>query len=400
MKKHVVILCDGMADYNNADHKTPMKDANKPNMDRLAKNGLVGLCQTVPQGMKPGSDVANLSVLGYDPKIYYTGRSPLEALSIGVDMAKEDVAYRANVVTLSDEENFADKTMVDYSSGEITTAESEQLIAYLRQFFNDDELSLFAGVSYRHCLLRRNGDVGAILTPPHDISDKRIGDYLPKGAYASELTAIMERSYELLRDHPINRMRIAKGLNPANSLWFWGEGRKPVLDAFTKKYGVKGAIISAVDLVKGIGIAADMNVIDVEGATGTIKTNFDGKAQAAINALKSNDYVYVHLEAPDECGHQGNYEEKTLALELIDQKIIAPIIAFLDEKDWDYNVLICPDHATPICTKTHASDPVPFLIYERNEEVKSGVESFNEDSAKMTGVFLGAGVDLIEKLLS
>lgn len=399
MKKHVVILCDGMSDYKTEDGRTPMKDANKPTMDYLAKNGEVGLCRTVPQGMKPGSDVANLSVMGYDPAIYYTGRSPLEALSIGVKMDETDVSYRANLVCLSDEENYADKTMVDYSAGEISTEEASQLIAFLRQFFNDEELELTAGISYRHCLLRRNANTGAILTPPHDISDKVIGEYLPKGEYAKDMLAIMERSYELLHDHPINRIRKANGKKPANSLWFWGEGRKPILDSFESKYGVKGAVISAVDLIKGIGIASNMTSIDVEGATGTIKTNFEGKAQAAIDALKKHDYVYVHLEAPDECGHQGNYEEKVLSLELIDQKIIKPIVDHLESKKAKYNILICPDHATPVSLKTHVSDPVPYLVYDSEKEQTSPIERFDEENAKKCRHFVESGCMLIRKLL-
>ena len=400
MKKHIVILCDGMADYNTADNRTPMKDANKPFMDMLAQKGEVGLCRTVPFGMKPGSDVANLSVMGYDPAVYYTGRSPLEALSIGVKMNEEDVSYRANLVTLSDEKNYEDKTMVDYSSGEITTEEASQLIGYLRQFFNDNELQLFAGVSYRHCLLRKNANEGAILTPPHDISDKKIAEYLPKGEYAQNMLDIMKRSYELLNDHPINRKRKAQGLNPANSLWFWGEGRKPVLDSFQSKFGVKGAVISAVDLIKGIGIAANMTSIDVEGATGTIKTNFEGKAKATIDALKTHDYVYLHLEAPDECGHQGNYEEKVLSLELIDSKIIKPIIEHLNSNNIKYNVLICPDHATPIKHKTHVSDPIPFLVYDSEKKQGYGIERFDEDSVKKTKNFVESGFMLINKLLN
>ena len=399
MKKHIVILCDGMADYKTEDGRTPMKDANKPTMDYLAKNGEVGLCRTVPNGMKPGSDVANLSVMGYDPAIYYTGRSPLEALSIGVKMDESDVSYRANLVCLSDEENYEDKTMVDYSAGEISTEEAKQLIAFLRQFFNDDELELTAGISYRHCLLRRNANTGAILTPPHDISDKVIGEYLPKGEYAKDMLAIMERSYELLHDHPINRIRKANGKKPANSLWFWGEGRKPILDSFESKYGVKGAVISAVDLIKGIGIASNMTSIDVEGATGTIKTNFEGKAQAAIDALKKHDYVYIHLEAPDECGHQGNYEEKVLSLELIDQKIIKPIVEHLESKKVKYNILICPDHATPVSLKTHVSDPVPYLVYDSEKEQTSPIERFDEENAKKCRHFVESGCMLIRKLL-
>lgn len=400
MKKHIVILCDGMADYNNEQNRTPMKDARKPMMDALGCAGEVGLCRTVPLGMKPGSDVANLSVMGYDPAVYYTGRSPLEALSIGVKMDKEDVSYRANLVTLSDEENYADKTMVDYSSSEITTNEASQLIAYLKQFFNDDELSLFAGVSYRHCLLRKNGKTGAILTPPHDISDKKIAEYLPDGEYKNEMRAIMERSYELLKDHPINRKRKAQGLNPANSLWFWGEGRKPALDSFELKYGVKGAVISAVDLLKGIAIGANMTSIDVKGATGTIKTNFDGKAKAAIDALKTHDYLYVHLEAPDECGHQGNYKEKVESIELIDEKIITPIVKHLNDNNIKFNILICPDHATPVSLKTHVADPVPYLIYDSEKKRGCGVKTFDEDSVKTTRAFLESGSELIKKLLN
>lgn len=400
MKKHLVILCDGMADYNNSDNTTPMKDANKPMMDALARAGEVGLCRTVPLGMKPGSDVANLSVMGYEPSLYYTGRSPLEALSIGVKMNKEDISYRANLVTLSDEPNYSDKTMVDYSAGEITTEESTQLIAYLKQFFNDDELSLFAGVSYRHCLLRKNGKTGAILTPPHDISDKKIANYLPQGEYKNEMLAIMERSYELLCDHPINRKRKAQGLKIANSLWFWGEGRKPALDNFEQKYGVKGAVISAVDLIKGIAIGAGMTSIDVEGATGTINTNFDGKAQATINALKNHDYVYVHLEAPDECGHQGNYDEKVKSLELIDEKVITPIVNYLKQRNIKFNILICPDHATPISLKTHVSDPVPYLVYDSEKKQGYGIERFDEDSVKKSKIFVESGCELITKLLN
>jgi 2,3-bisphosphoglycerate-independent phosphoglycerate mutase len=315
-------------------------------------------------------------------------------------MNKEDISYRANLVTLSDEKNYEDKTMVDYSSGEITTEEASQLIAFLKQFFNDDELTLFSGVSYRHCLLRKNGETGAILTPPHDISDKKIKEYLPQGAYSTEMLAIMERSYELLNDHPINRKRKAQGLNPANSLWFWGEGRKPALDNFELKYGVKGAVISAVDLIKGIAIGANMTSIDVEGATGTIKTNFDGKAQATINALKNHNYVYVHLEAPDECGHQGNYKEKLESLELIDVKIITPIVNHLRKNNIKFNILICPDHATPVTLKTHVSDPVPYLIYDSEKKQGYGIDRFDEDSVKKSKIFLESGCELIEKLLN
>ena len=400
MKKHLVILCDGMADYDNENGLTPMKQAKKPCMDMLAKHGEVGLCQTVPLGMKPGSDVANLSVIGYDPLVCYTGRSPLEALSIGIDMKSDDVSYRANLVTLSDDEIFEEKTMVDYSSGEISTAESKELIGYLKQILDEEGRTLYAGVSYRHCLVKNHAKEGAILIPPHDITGKKIKDYLPKGENSKELIALIKRSYELLKNHPINLKRIAQGKNPASALWTWGEGRKPALESMQKKYGVNGAMISAVDLLKGIAIGAKMDSIDVDGATGNLHTNFDGKMQAGKEALKTYDYVYIHLEAPDECGHQGDYDGKVRSLEIIDEKIIAPLYEFLESSDWDYNILICPDHATPISKMTHVSDPVPYLLYEKHGNVSSKIEQFNEDTAKNTGVFLSKGTDLMNKLLN
>ena len=400
MKKHLVILCDGMADYDNENGLTPMKQAKKPCMDMLAKHGEVGLCQTVPLGMKPGSDVANLSVIGYDPLVCYTGRSPLEALSIGIDMKSDDVSYRANLVTLSDDEIFEEKTMVDYSSGEISTAESKELIGYLKQILDEEGRTLYAGVSYRHCLVKNHAKEGAILIPPHDITGKKIKDYLPKGENSKELIALIKRSYELLKNHPINLKRIAQGKNPASALWTWGEGRKPALESMQKKYGVNGAMISAVDLLKGIAIGAKMDSIDVDGATGNLHTNFDGKMQAGKEALKTYDYVYIHLEAPDECGHQGDYDGKVRSLEIIDEKIIAPLYEFLESSDWDYNILICPDHATPISKMTHVSDPVPYLLYEKHGNVSSNIEQFNEDTAKNTGVFLSKGTDLMNKLLN
>lgn len=389
-----------MADYDNENGLTPMKQAKKPCMDMLAKHGEVGLCQTVPLGMKPGSDVANLSVIGYDPLVCYTGRSPLEALSIGIDMKSDDVSYRANLVTLSDDEIFEEKTMVDYSSGEISTAESKELIGYLKQILDEEGRTLYAGVSYRHCLVKNHAKEGAILIPPHDITGKKIKDYLPKGENSKELIALIKRSYELLKNHPINLKRIAQGKNPASALWTWGEGRKPALESMQKKYGVNGAMISAVDLLKGIAIGAKMDSIDVDGATGNLHTNFDGKMQAGKEALKTYDYVYIHLEAPDECGHQGDYDGKVRSLEIIDEKIIAPLYEFLESSDWDYNILICPDHATPISKMTHVSDPVPYLLYEKHGNVSSKIEQFNEDTAKNTGVFLSKGTDLMNKLLN
>ena len=303
--KYVVILGDGMADYRQPSlgGKTPLMLANKPYIDGLAKNSEVGLCRTVPCGMKPGSDVANLSVLGYAPHECYTGRSPLEAASIGIDLKDTDVTARANLVTVTDEINYADKTMVDYSAGEISTLEAKTLIEYLAKELNDDIYTLYAGISYRHCLVMNNGVVAGDLTPPHDITGKPVKEYLPKSDAGKKLLALMEKSYELLKNHPINVERVKKGKNPANSLWFWGEGTKPALQSFEDKFSLKGGIISAVDLLKGIAKLAKMRVIEVDGATGNYDTNFDGKAKACLEGLKGGlDFVYVHMEAPDECG--------------------------------------------------------------------------------------------------
>ena len=366
--KYVVILGDGMADYPSKalGGRTPLEAANKPNIDDLCKRGKLGLVKTVPDGMKPGSDVANLSMMGYAPDKYYTGRSPLEALSIGIDLKDTDLAIRCNLVTLSDEENYADKTMLDYSAGEITTAEAKQLIEHLQKNLGDEYLDFYTGVSYRHCLVAHNAQTGTEFTPPHDISDKKIAKFLPKGEYGDIFLDIMVDSYKLLKDHPVNKKRIEKGLKPANSIWLWGEGTRPQLTPFEEKYGIKGAVISAVDLIKGIGKGAKMEVIDVDGATGTYKTNFEGKAKAAIKALKKGcDYVYIHMEAPDECGHQGDADNKIKSIELIDSQVVKYVKEQLDLMKEDYKILIAPDHPTPLSLKTHTADPVPFIIYSR-----------------------------------
>lgn len=399
-KKYVVVLFDGMSDYPDEKGNTPMKEAFKPVTDSLAEKAETGLLKTVPYGMKPGSDVANLSVMGYAPDLYYTGRSPLEALSIGVKMSPEDVSYRCNLVTLSEDENYENKTMRDYSAGEITTSEAHELISFLAENLPLEGAELYGGVSYRHCLLFKNADTGAILTPPHDISDRKITDYLPKGEHADRFLTLMKKSFDMLKDHPVNIERRKKGLNPANSIWLWGEGRKPALDDFYKLHGLHGAVISAVDLIKGIGIAANMEVIEVAGATGTIKTNFDGKAEATVNALKKNDFVYIHLEAPDECGHQGNYEEKKQSIELIDRKIVGPVLEFLKAQNVPFKIAVLPDHATPIVKKTHVSDPVPYLIYDSENPVGSGIKVFDEENAAKTGIYTASGVDFMKKLLS
>ncbi len=312
--KYLVLLCDGMADYPVAElgDKTPMQVSNTPNMEKLAKTAEVGLVKTVADGLKPGSDVANLSVLGYDPKVYYTGRSPLEAGSIGIDMKQTDVSFRCNLVTLSDEENYADKTIIDYCADDISTEEAKVLIDFLGEHFNDEEFKLYSGVAYRHCLIWDNGtlDVGS-LTPPHDITGKPIKEYIPSAPNAKKLYEMMVKSYELLKDHPINKARIEAGKLPANSMWLWGEGVRAELTHFDEKYGLKASMISAVDLLKGIGKFSAMSVVEVEGATGYMDTNFEGKAQAAIDEFaRGQELVYVHVEAPDECGHREKFQTK------------------------------------------------------------------------------------------
>ncbi len=398
--KYIVLLCDGMADLPREDlpGKTPMGTANKPNMDKLAKVSEIGMVKTVADSLKPGSDVANLSVLGYDPSVYYSGRSPLEAGSIGIDMKPTDVSFRCNLVTLSDEEDYAQKTMTDYCAGDISTAEAKELIKFIREKLGNEEFSFYSGVSYRHCLIWDKGtlDIGA-LTPPHDITGRKITDYLGVNENGKKLLEMMKKSYDLLKDHPVNKKREEKGLRPANSIWLWGEGVRKELTSFEEKYGLKGAMISAVDLLKGIGKFTGMKVIDVEGATGYIDTNFGGKAKAAIDSLKSgSDFVYIHVEAPDECGHRFETENKVKSIELIDELILGPILK--EFKGEEIRVLICPDHPTPLALKTHTNAPVPYLIYDSGRAEK-GVDNFCEESAEKTGNYVGAGHTLMERFL-
>lgn len=400
--KYVVILGDGMADYRQPSlgGKTPLMLANKPYIDGLAKNSEVGLCRTVPCGMKPGSDVANLSVLGYAPHECYTGRSPLEAASIGIDLKDTDVTARANLVTVTDETNYADKTMVDYSAGEISTLEAKILIEYLAKELNDDIYTLYAGISYRHCLVMDNGVVAGDLTPPHDITGKPVKEYLPKSDAGKKLLALMEKSYELLKNHPINVERVKKGKNPANSLWFWGEGTKPALQSFEDKFSLKGGIISAVDLLKGIAKLAKMRVIEVDGATGNYDTNFAGKAKACLEGLKGGlDFVYVHMEAPDECGHHGDAEHKIYSIGEID-KVVKTVAEGLKDAGEDFAMLIAPDHPTPISIMTHCADPVPYLIYRSNKPFDGCSKCYDEEQAENSGIFVEKGTDLIKKLIN
>lgn len=388
--KHIILLCDGMSDYPDLkDNSTPLTLANKPTFDILAQRGEVGLCQTVPHGMSPGSDTANLSVMGYDPKIYYTGRSPLEATGMGLDLSLSDVTYRLNLVTLSDKPNFYDKRMLDYSAGEISTEDATKVITLISSIV-PKTLKLHIGFSYRHCLIRENGETGSTLTPPHDILNKNIKEYLPKNSYSDELQEFIKKSNEILSKNPLNSTK-------ANAVWIWGEGRKPNLDSFENKFNKKGAVVSAVDLIKGIGKCAKMPSPNIEGATGTVHTNFDNKLATTKDLLKTNDFVYIHIEAPDEAGHQGSKSDKIKSIELIDTKILKPLCDYFKNNNEDFNILILPDHATPLILRTHVSDPVPYIFYDSRKIVK-GIDTFNEFSAKNTNLLIDKGHEIILKL--
>lgn len=399
--KYVVVLCDGMADYPvpALGGKTPMMVAKKPHIDALAAKAEVGLVRTVAPGLKPGSDVANMSVLGFDPHRFYTGRSPLEAASIGIDMKDSDVSLRTNLVTLSDKgEPFADKVIEDYCADDISTGEARQLIEAVQAAFGGGEYDFYTGVSYRHCLIWHGGttELGN-LTPPHDITGKVIGPHLSTAETARPLLEMMEKSFDLLKDHPVNKARVAAGRRPANCIWLWGEGKRPALRPFEALYGIKGGMVSAVDLLKGIANCAGMEVAEVPGATGYIDTDFEGKAKAALDLLTRNDLVYVHFEAPDECGHRNEPENKVKAIEMIDSRVL-PILEEGLEQYEDYKILLLPDHPTPIVTRTHASDPVPYLLYQKSAP-KTGVDTINEETAKATGIYMENGPAMMPHFL-
>ena len=401
--KYAVILGDGMADtpVPELGGKTPLEAANKPNIDKLARYGELGMVKTVPDHLNPpGSDIANMSVMGYNPDIFYTGRSPLEAVSMGITMSETDLALRCNVVTLSDEANYEDKSMVDYSAGEISTPEARELINYMQEVFGNEIMHLYPGVSYRHCLIMNKPETPDMkFTPPHDISGKPIKEHLPKGADADILLDMMKKSYDLLMAHPVNRARIAAGKNPANSLWFWGEGRKPGLADFKEVNGLNGCVVSAVDLVKGLGLCAGMEVPDVPNVTGTIDTNFEGKRDAAIDFLqKGGDFVYIHMEAPDECGHHGDIEGKVKSIELIDEKVVGPLVEALG-KMGDYRILVMPDHPTTIAVKTHTHNPIPYLIYDSAKKAEEKDRRYTEKDAETTGIYIDPGYTLMKKFL-
>lgn len=376
--------------------KTPLAYADTPAMDRLSKISEIGLVHTIPEGMKPGSDTANLSVLGYDPKIYYSGRSPLEALSIGVPMLDTDVALRCNIVTISEEDiPFEERTIIDHSSGEISTQECTVLLEAVKAELENETYRFYAGTSYRHCLIWKNGQV-IDLSQPHDVLGQVIGQYLP---HDEKLLSMMKRSHEILVNHPINIERKKKGLNPANCCWFWGAGTRPALSSFEEKNGLKGMMVSAVDLLKGIAVGAGMGIARVEGANGGLNTNYEGKVQAALDALKNGyDFAYIHVEAPDEMGHQGSVEKKVQAIEYLDKRVIGPLVKALDEEKMNYRLLVMPDHPTPIRVRTHTSDSVPYLLYDSAAPKKES-HNYNEKEAGESGNFISMGHTIINKLL-
>ncbi len=397
--KYLILIPDGMADEPIAElgNITPMKKAYKPTMDMLASKSLVGTVSNVPEGMVPESDTANMAILSFDPKIYSKGRSPLEAVSMGIEMKPDETAYRCNVVTLTEEqENYEDRIILDHSADEITTAEADRLIKTLEEKMGDDIKRFYTGVSYRHCLIWKNGNDKYDFMRPHDILGKRIGDYLPReNDGGEEFLKLMKESYEILKNHPVNIDRKARGLKPANSAWLWSPGKKPQLPSFKEKWGLEAAVISAVDLIKGIGLCAKMKSIDVEGATGNVHTNYDGKANAAIDAFKNGtELVYIHVEAPDECGHRAELDNKVLSVELIDSKILKPVYEYLLSTGEDFKIMVLPDHPTPIRIRTHSIDPVPFFIYSSSDE-KNGVECFSEESADATGTYISDGYNLM-----
>lgn len=398
--KYIVVLGDGMADrpIESLGNKTPLEYAKTPTMDKLASMGEIGMVHTVPDGMKPGSDTANLSVLGYNPRKYYSGRSPLEALSIGVPMKDTDIALRCNIVTLSEEEdNYEDRTIIDHSSSEISTEDAAVLLEAVRKELETDTYKFYVGTSYRHLLIWDKGEV-VDLVQPHDVLGQKIGDKLPEN---EDLRNMMKKSYDILVNHPINIERKKRGLNPANSCWFWGAGTKPSLSSFSEKTHLKGAMISAVDLLKGIAVGASMKVINVEGANGGLNTNYAGKAQAAVDVLTKDgyDFVYVHLEGPDEMGHQGSVEKKVKAIENLDEKIINPIVAGLEAAGEDFRMVILPDHPTPISLRTHTGDSVPYLLYDSTDKQQHDWK-YNEVEAAKTDNYIAEGHTLVDYLLS
>jgi len=400
--KYLVLLCDGMADYKieSIGNRTPMEAAKKPMMDKLAKVSLCGTVSNVPEGMVPESDTANIAVLSYDPKIYSKGRSPLEAVSMGLTMRPDDTAYRCNVVTVSEEEDdYDEKIMLDHSADEITTDEARELIKTVEEHFGTDFRHFYTGVSYRHCMIWNNTPYEYNFMRPHDILGQKIKEHLPSGEAGKPFYELMKASYDILNHHPINEARRARGLRPANSIWLWSPGKKPALPSFYEKWGLRGAVISAVDLIKGIGLCAGFKSIDVDGATGNVHTNFAGKADAAIDAFENEkDFVYIHVEAPDECGHRAELDNKIVSIERIDELILKPVYDYLVSTGEDFKIMVLPDHPTPLCMRTHSMDPVPFFIYSSKEK-KTGVDIYTEEACAAKSFYIEHGYDLLSYMI-
>lgn len=398
--KYIIVLGDGMADepIESLDGKTPLEYAETPAMDALSKKAEIGMVHTIPEGMKPGSDTANLAVLGYDPKKYYSGRSPLEALSIGVPMQDTDIAIRCNIVTISEEDvPFEEQTIIDHSADEISTEDCAVLLHAVREELENEGYNFYVGTSYRHCLIWKNGKV-VELTPPHDVLTQTVGQYLPR---EEALREMMKKSYEILVNHPMNMERKKKGLHPANCCWFWGAGTKPMLSSFEEKTGKKGMMVSAVDLLKGIAVGAGMGVAEVEGANGGLHTNYEGKTQAALHALLQDgyDFAYIHLEAPDEMGHQGSAQRKIQAIEYLDERVVGPLRKALDAEGVSYRLLVLPDHPTPVRVRTHTADSVPYLLYDSTMELDK-TWNYNEKEGAASGNYFPEGHKLIDHLFS
>ncbi len=397
--KYLIVLTDGAAGekLEELGNRTTLEAASMPHINDLAARGEWGMVRTIPPGSSPGSDAGNLSIMGYAPDRYLTGRSPLEAAAMGIDMKDTDVSFRVNLITLEGEGAYEELIIRDHSSGEISTEEARELIAALRREFDSEEMELHAGISYRHCLIWHNGSTDVELIPPHDRLGQKAGPNLPSGGYGDMFTAMMKRSYEILRDHPVNLKRIKEGLAPANSMWIWGEGRRPALLPFKDRFGISGTAVSAVDLIKGIAVCAGLDVADVPGATGTLDTDYEGKAEAAVKAFEGgSDFVYIHLEGPDECGHQGDAKGKTDALERIDRRLVAPLAAYLKSTGEDYRILVVPDHRTPVKVRTHTAGPVPYALYDSaREREPDGAGAFNE-SAGRAGRYFDSGEKLAE----
>lgn len=404
--KYIIFLGDGMADLPvpALSGLTPLQVAQKPHMDRIAREGLSGLVCTVPAGMTPGSDTANMAVMGYDPKRFYTGRSPIEAVSMSIEMEPGDIAFRCNLVTLTEEPVYAERTMVDHSSDEIASDEAARLIELINEKLAGDGIRFYPGKSYRHCMIWKGGPLDVRLMPPHDILSQKIEPYLPVGEGAERILSLLEKSAAILPDHPVSRARKRRGLNPANSIWIWGQGKRPELPNLSEMFGIRGSVISAVDLIQGLGICAGLHVVEVPGATGNIHTNFKGKAQAAIDEFeRGQNYVFIHVEAPDECGHRAEIDNKVRSIELIDREVIGPVWEYLEAERLatgeDYRMLVMPDHPTPLMLRTHTSDPVPFALYSSDGHYHAPTSGYDEVRAKESGVYLEQGHQLFGRII-